>query len=54
MLDKKAQAEMHQYVQNLKKCLKKCPQKIAIPDELEKVHSILAKRGRISDYYEVS
>jgi predicted aldo/keto reductase-like oxidoreductase len=37
-----------------KKCLEKCPQKIAIPDELEKVHSILAKRGRISDYYKVN
>ena len=35
------------------KCLEKCPQKIAIPDELKKVHSILGKRGRISDYYEV-
>ncbi len=35
------------------KCLEKCPQNIAIPDELEKVHSILAGRGRISDYYEV-
>jgi uncharacterized protein len=37
-----------------KKCIEKCPQNIAIPDELEKVHSILAKRGRISDYYEVN
>ena len=37
-----------------KKCLEKCPQKIAIPDELEKVHSILAKRGKISDYYKVN
>jgi predicted aldo/keto reductase-like oxidoreductase len=36
------------------KCLKKCPQKIAIPDEMEKVHSILGKRGRISDHYEVN
>jgi predicted aldo/keto reductase-like oxidoreductase len=35
------------------KCLEKCPQSIAIPDELEKVHSILAGRGRISDYYKV-
>ncbi|MCK5566715.1 MAG: 4Fe-4S dicluster domain-containing protein, partial [Actinomycetia bacterium] len=36
------------------KCLEKCPQKIAIPDELKKVHSILGKRGRISDHYEVN
>jgi len=34
-----------------KKCLEKCPQDIAIPDELKKVHSILGGRGRISDYY---
>ena len=33
------------------KCLEKCPQEIAIPDELEKVHAILGKGGRISDYY---
>jgi predicted aldo/keto reductase-like oxidoreductase len=36
------------------KCLGKCPQKIAIPDELEKVHSILGKQGRISDYYKIN
>ena len=28
-------------------CLEKCPQNIAIPDELKKVHSILGGRGRI-------
>jgi predicted aldo/keto reductase-like oxidoreductase len=33
------------------KCLEKCPQNIAIPDELEKVHAIFGKRGRISKYY---
>jgi len=36
------------------KCLEKCPQKIAIPDELEKVHSILGKRDRISDHYKTN
>lgn len=35
------------------KCLEKCPQKIAIPDEMKKVHSILGKRGRVSDHYEL-
>ena len=34
-------------------CLEKCPQEIAIPDELEKVHSVLGKRGRLSDYFKV-
>jgi predicted aldo/keto reductase-like oxidoreductase len=33
------------------KCLPKCPQEINIPDELEKAHAILGKRGRISDQY---
>jgi uncharacterized protein len=33
------------------KCLPKCPQQIDIPGELKKVHAILGKRGRISDYY---
>jgi predicted aldo/keto reductase-like oxidoreductase len=33
------------------KCVEKCPQEIAIPDELEKVHAILGKRERISKYY---
>jgi hypothetical protein len=32
-------------------CLEKCPQQINIPVELEKVHAILGKRGRISDHY---
>ncbi len=36
------------------KCIEKCPQKIAIPDELKKVHSILGKRGRISEHYKVN
>ena len=33
------------------KCLPKCPQEINIPEELDKVHAILGKRGRISDHY---
>jgi predicted aldo/keto reductase-like oxidoreductase len=32
-------------------CLSKCPQSINIPEELDKVHAILGKRGRVSDYY---
>jgi predicted aldo/keto reductase-like oxidoreductase len=32
-------------------CLEKCPQEINIPVELEKVHAILGKRGRISQHY---
>jgi predicted aldo/keto reductase-like oxidoreductase len=32
-------------------CLPKCPQAIDIPEELDKVHAILGKRGRISNYY---
>jgi hypothetical protein len=33
-------------------CVKKCPQRINIPEELEKTHAILGKRfGRISDHY---
>jgi hypothetical protein len=32
-------------------CLDKCPQQINIPEELEKVHAILGKRRKISDYY---
>jgi len=32
-------------------CVPKCPQAIDIPGELEKVHAVLAKRGRIEDYY---
>jgi predicted aldo/keto reductase-like oxidoreductase len=32
-------------------CLEKCPQEIHIPVELEKVHAILGKRGRISQHY---
>jgi predicted aldo/keto reductase-like oxidoreductase len=35
------------------KCLPKCPQEINIPEELARVHAILAKRGRISDHYPV-
>jgi predicted aldo/keto reductase-like oxidoreductase len=35
------------------KCLPKCPQAINIPEELDKVHAILGKRGRISDHYPV-
>jgi predicted aldo/keto reductase-like oxidoreductase len=33
------------------KCVEKCPQGINIPVELEKVHAILGRRGRISKYY---
>jgi predicted aldo/keto reductase-like oxidoreductase len=33
------------------KCLPKCPQKINIPGELEKVHAIFGKRERISKHY---
>ncbi len=33
------------------KCVEKCPQGINIPVELEKVHAILGKRGKISDHY---
>jgi predicted aldo/keto reductase-like oxidoreductase len=33
------------------KCLEKCLQEINIPVELEKVHAILEKRGRISEHY---
>jgi hypothetical protein len=33
------------------KCLEKCPQQINIPDELEKVHTILDKRAKISKHY---
>ncbi|NHJ49584.1 MAG: aldo/keto reductase [Asgard group archaeon] len=33
-------------------CIEKCPQEIQIPDELEKVHAILAKKENISDYYQ--
>jgi predicted aldo/keto reductase-like oxidoreductase len=33
------------------KCLEKCPQQIDIPGELEKVHAIMGKRGKISDHY---
>ncbi|MCP4536045.1 MAG: aldo/keto reductase [Chloroflexi bacterium] len=36
---------------NCGKCLEKCPQQIDIPVELEKVHAILGKRGRISEHY---
>jgi uncharacterized protein len=32
-------------------CLEKCPQNIAVPDELEKVHAVLGGRGRIHDYF---
>ena len=32
-------------------CAPKCPQAIDIPGELEKVHAIVAKRGRILDHY---
>jgi len=32
-------------------CLEKCPQHIAIPDELKKVDAILGRRGKISDHY---
>jgi predicted aldo/keto reductase-like oxidoreductase len=35
------------------KCLPKCPQEINIPEELDKVHAILGKRGQISDHYPV-
>jgi len=53
-LDKKNSNGNASMCTKCKKCIEKCPQNIAIPDELEKVHSILAKRGRISDYYEVN
>jgi predicted aldo/keto reductase-like oxidoreductase len=33
------------------KCLSKCPQEIAIPDELEKAHAILGRRQRIDRHY---
>ena len=33
------------------KCVEKCPQGIDIPVELEKVHAILGRRGKIADYY---
>jgi predicted aldo/keto reductase-like oxidoreductase len=33
------------------KCVEKCPQAIAIPDELEKTHAILGKRERIDKHY---
>jgi predicted aldo/keto reductase-like oxidoreductase len=33
------------------KCVKHCPQGIAIPDELEKVHAILGRRQRIDRHY---
>jgi predicted aldo/keto reductase-like oxidoreductase len=33
------------------KCVEKCPQEIAIPDELERVDAILGKRERISRHY---
>jgi len=36
---------------NCGKCLPKCPQHIAIPDELAKVHAILGKREKISKHY---
>jgi len=32
-------------------CVEHCPQGIAIPDELEKVHAILGKREPIDKYY---
>jgi predicted aldo/keto reductase-like oxidoreductase len=32
-------------------CLENCPQKIDIPLELERVHAVLGKRGRISEHY---
>jgi predicted aldo/keto reductase-like oxidoreductase len=32
-------------------CLEKCTQEINIPVELEKVHAILGRRGRISEHY---
>lgn len=34
-----------------KVCVPKCPQHIAIPDELEKVHGIMAKGKKIRDLY---
>jgi predicted aldo/keto reductase-like oxidoreductase len=33
------------------KCLEKCPQQIAIPDELAKAHAILGKREHIEKHY---
>jgi predicted aldo/keto reductase-like oxidoreductase len=36
---------------NCGECLEKCPQEINIPVELERVHDILGKRGKISDHY---
>jgi predicted aldo/keto reductase-like oxidoreductase len=33
------------------KCVEHCPQGIAIPDELEKVHAILGRRQRIDRHY---
>ena len=50
-LDKKSPNGNASICTKCEKCIEKCPQNIAIPDELEKVHSILAKRGRVSDYY---
>ena len=35
------------------RCLEKCPQNIAIPDELEKVDAILGRGKRISDYFTI-
>jgi predicted aldo/keto reductase-like oxidoreductase len=35
-------------------CLERCPQNIAIPDELEKVHSILGKGKRVSDFFKIN
>ncbi len=32
-------------------CLEKCPQHIAVPEELKRVHAILGKHGKISDHY---
>ena len=32
-------------------CIDKCPQEIMIPDDLEKVHAILAEKKEISDFF---
>ena len=36
---------------NCMECVEKCPQNIQIPDELAKVHAILAKKKEVSDFY---
>ena len=33
-------------------CVEKCPQLIAIPEELKKVHKILGEKKEVSDFYD--